>query len=585
MSIRSKIYLSLTLLCVFAGCNPRISTDSSSKSDVGQGSPAAKSALFQDVTTQVGITFVQQNGAKADNPQFIETTPAGCAFLDYDNDGWLDIVLIQSGSVLPGAAMPRPHCALYHNNGNGTFTDATSGSGLDKDLGYGHGVAVGDFDNDGYADLFITAYGANHLFHNEKGTGKFTDVTVKMGLDKLHSTGYATSAAFGDYDNDGKLDLYVCYYCPWTPKNNIQCNDSQKRVEYCAPEVYPMDTHVLYHNEGTRFVDVSERAGINRVKGRGLAVTFLDYDEDGKQDIFVANDLSGNMLWHNDGNGKFTEKGAEVGCRYTGGGTQMAGMGVAVGDYDRSGHESLLVSNFADMPNMIFKSDGKGIMEDRSVFSHVGPLHLPFLTFGCEFIDYDADGWIDVLTANGHVQMNGKGLESMKQPKQLLHNEGDGTFRDITDVSSLGELHRSTTARGLAVGDFDNDGRLDALYSNQNDPPQLFRNLDISRRHWVSFKTVGTKSNRDGLHTRFVLTVGGKKRIATVRSGSSYLSVSDRRIYFGLGDAEKIEKVEVIWPSGTKDQLQTVKVDGSYIVTEGKGITGTLPMKAKASSP
>lgn len=540
--------------------------------------PAASVALFQEVTTQAGLRFVHVNGAQPSRPLFPETTPAGCAFFDFDNDGWLDILLIQSGSVAPTGSYARPHCALYHNNGDGTFTDVTAGSGLDKDLGYGHGVAVGDYDNDGYEDLFITAVGGNHLFHNEKGTGKFTEVTKKMGLDKLHSTGYATSAAFGDYDNDGKLDLYVCYYCPWTLQTDKSCHDSQQRVDYCSPEVYPMDTHILYHNEGSRFVDVSAKAGITKVQGRGLAVTFLDYDEDGRQDIFVANDLSGNMLWHNEGSGKFIEKGAEAGCRYGNGGSLMAGMGIAVSDYDGSGHESLFVSNFQDMPNMLFKNTGQGYMEDRTVASRVGPLHLPYLTFGCEFIDYDADGWPDILTANGHVQMQGKGLEGLKQVKQLLHNERDGTFRDITDVGELGDLRHPTIARGLAVGDFDNDGRLDALFNNQNDPAQLFRNEDRSRNHWVSFKTIGVKSNRDGLHTRFVLTAGGKQRIGTVRAGSSYLSVSDRRVYFGLGDATKIEKVEIRWPSGTRETLTNIDPDQSYVVTEGKGITGRLPL-------
>lgn len=541
-------------------------------------------ALFQDVTEQAGIHFVHKNGVQADRPHFPETTPAGCAFLDYDNDGWLDILLIQSGDLEPEGHYSRPHCALYHNNGNGTFTDVTAGSGLDKDLGYGQGVAIGDYDNDGYEDVFITAYNGNHLFHNEKGSGKFTDVTAKMGLDRVHSTGYATSAAFGDYDNDGKLDLYVCYYCPWTPLTDKACFNSQHQRDYCSPEVYPVDTHVLYHNEGNRFVDVSAKSGIDKVRGRGLAVAFVDYDEDGKQDIFVANDLSGNMLWHNEGHGKFIEKGMEAGCRYGSGGTLMAGMGVAVGDYDQSGHDSLYVSNFEEMPNMLFKNSGKGFMEDMTIPSHVGALHMPYLSFGCEFLDYDADGWPDILTANGHVQMRGKSIAAMKESKQLLHNERDATFREISDLTELGGLHHPTIARGLAVGDFDNDGRLDALFSNQNDVPQLFRNMDRSQHHWVSFKTIGTQSNRDGLHTHFTLTAAGRKRYATVRAGSSYLSMSDRRVYFGLGDATKIDKVEVSWPSGSHDLLTGVAMDQSYVVTEGKGITARLPHAPSGSN-
>ena len=458
----------------------------------------------------------------------------------------------------------------------------TAGSGLDRDLGYGQGVAVGDYDNDGYDDLYITGYGGNHLFHNEHGNGKFTDVTDAMGLGGVHSTGYATSAAFGDYDNDGKLDLYVCYYGPWTFADDRACHDTQGNRDYCAPEVYPPDTHVLYHNEGRRFVDVSEKAGIRAVKGRGLAVAFLDYDEDGRQDIFVANDISGNMLWHNERNGTFTEKGTEVGCRYGAGGSLMAGMGVALADYDHSGHESLFVSNFEALPNMLFRNSGQGFLDDATVASGVGAVHLPFLSFGCEFLDYDADGWPDLLIANGHVQLKGKPPEAMRQRKQLLHNEGGGRFREIADPAILGEMNTPTVARGLAVGDYDNDGRVDSLFSNQNGPPQLFRNLDRNGNHWVSFKTVGTKSNRDGLHAWFFLTADGQRRIATVRAGSSYLSVSDRRVYFGLGAATLAEKVEVVWPSGTRDVLTDVEADRSYVVTEGRGITGRLPARTGA---
>jgi hypothetical protein len=569
-----KLILFAVCIVWLSGCSHTPLTPSSP----GKPILTMSAVLFQNVTPAAGLHFVHANGAQAAHPHFPETTPAGCAFFDYDNDGWLDILLVQSGSLVPTEASVRPHCALYHNNGDGTFTDVTIGSGLDKDLGYGHGVAIGDYDNDGYEDIFITAYGGNHLFHNEKGTGKFTDVTAKMGLDKMHSTGYATSAAWGDYDNDGKLDLYVCYYCAWTPQTDKVCHDAQGRRDYCSPEVYAPDTHVLYHNEGGRFVDVSHASGIDRVKGRGLAVTFVDYDEDGKQDIFVANDLSGNMLWHNEGKGKFVEKGAEVGCRYGNGGSLMAGMGVAVSDYDGSGHESLFVSNFENMPNMLFKNMGGGIMEDRTVFSRVGPLHMPFLSFGCEFLDYDADGWPDLLIANGHVQMQGKGLESMKESKQLLHNESNGTFRDISDPAQAGDLREPEIGRGMAVGDFDNDGRLDALFNNQNASPQLFHNQDHSSHHWVSFKTVGTKSNRDGFHARFTLNAGGRPRMATVRAGSSYLSASDRRVYFGLGDTAQIDKVEVQWPSGTHDTLGQVEADQCYIVTEGKGITGKLPL-------
>src|SRR5579871_6277450 len=475
------------------------------------GNPApSPRALFVDVAAQAGVKFTHTNGATGQF-YYIENTPAGCAFLDYDNDGWLDILLVQSGSSEPPATVKdRPHCALYHNNRNGTFTDVTAGSGLDADLGYGQGVAIGDYDNDGYDDIFITGYGGNHLLHNEHGSGKFTDVTVKMGLDKVHGAGFATSAAFGDYDNDGKLDLYVCYYSPWTWNNDVPCRYSGQQLDYCSPEVYSPVTHRLYHNEGNRFVDVTEKAGITRAKGRGLAVAFYDVDGDGRQDIFVANDLGPQLLWYNHGNGTFTEVAGWAGCHGFDG-TYMAGMGIAIADYDHSGRESLFVTNFSAKPNMLFRNIGGGQFQSVGVEAGLGTPHLKFLSFGCEFFDYDADGWPDLITANGHVQTlieSQRGGITYKERKQLYHNEGNGTFREIADADLLGDLNTPTVGRGLAVGDFDNDGRLDVLVNNQNGPAQLFRNREHGGNHWVSFKTIGTRSNRDGLHTRFALTAG-----------------------------------------------------------------------------
>jgi hypothetical protein len=566
-------FLTATLLLAFlSGC--------AVKSGGATASPPASSpALFEDVAARVGVKFTHSNGA-AGKFYFIESTPAGCAFFDYDNDGFLDIFLVQSGVSNDGKPNPqseRPHCALYRNNGKGSFQDVTAGSGLDKNLGYAHGVAIGDYDNDGFDDLFLTSYRGNHLFHNERGTGKFADVTAAMGLDKIHSTGYATSAAFGDYDSDGRLDLYVCYYCPWTWDRDKPCLDKQGGRDYCTPELYDPDVHRLYHNDGNRFTDVSEKAGITKKKGRGLAVAFVDYNDDVRPDIFVANDLTPNLLWRNEGNGTFTEVALQAGCAYSEGGTVMAGMGVAVADYDHSGRESLFVTNFSGYPNTLFRNAGGGLFEDVSMKSGVALPHMKFLAFGCEFLDYDADGWSDLLVANGHVQMNAASkLEGVtyKERKQLFRNERNGTFREIADTAALGDLSLPTVSRGLAVGDYDNDGRLDALFSNQNDPAQLFRNRERSGNHWVSFKTIGTKSNRNGVHARFVLKAGGMKQVATVRGGSSYLSHSDRRVYFGLGRATQIEQVEIRWLSGTRDVLKNLAANAIYVVTEGRGITG-----------
>ena len=508
----------------------------------------------------------------------LELLPAGCALFDYDNDGWLDILLLQSGSSEPSPKGQRPHCALYRNDGTGGFTDATAGSGLDRDLGYAHGVACGDFDNDGFEDLFITAFGGNHLLRNEQGTGRFADVTARMGLGRKHSTGYATSAAFGDYDNDGRLDLYVCYYGPWTWQKDLPCTNARGQREYCTPELYEPDTHRLYRNAGNRFVDVSSTAGITRAKGRGLAVAWLDYDDDGRQDIYVANDLTPAMLWRNNGDGTFTDRALSAGCAYDMWGRVMAGMGIALADYDHSGRESLFVTNFSGKPNMLFRNVGGGF-QDASLSAGLAMPHMNFLAFGCEFLDYDLDGWRDLIVANGHVQVHVESQSvgvAYRQRKQLFRNGGRGVFTEVTDPDALGELGVPTVSRGLAVGDADNDGRPDVLVCSQNDRAQLFRCQAPSAGAWVSFRAVGTRSPRSGVHARFVLEAGGQRQAATVRGGSSYLSHSDRRVHFGLGSAKRVERVEVLWPSGTRDVLRNLAPNAVYTVAEGRGVTHVL---------
>lgn len=563
------LLLLFTTLCWLTGCSfspVRRETGAAEKDR-----PLRK-APFESVAARAGIHFVLHNGATGKD-RFVEFAPAGCAFLDYDNDGYQDILLLQAGSSdPPRPGENRPHCALYHNNGNGTFTDVTAISGLDKGPGYALGVAVGDYDNDGYEDLFLTGFHGNFLFHNELGRRKgkgplFRDVTAQMGLSRIHSTGFATAAAFGDYDNDGRLDLYVCYYSDWT---------WGKDGGYYTNTLHKPETHVLFHNAGNRFVDVSHMAGIDRVRGRGLAVAFLDADGDGRQDIFVANDQTPNMLWHNEGNGTFTNSALRSGCAYGLGGQMMAGMCAALADYDHSGRESLYVSNRQSSPKTLFRNQGDGLLMPVEA----GVTSFDTFSFGGEFMDYDADGWADLLVVNGmindtHLQQT-PGVKPA-QRKQLFHNEGDGRFREVGDPAHPGILDTPTIARGLAVGDYDNDGRWDALINNQNSAAELLHNTDTSKNHWIGFKTVGVRSNRDGLHTRFVLEAGKMRQTATVRAGSSYLSVSDRRVYFGLGAVPEVARVTVRWPSGACDVLTHLKADAYYVVTEGRGVTGRLP--------
>ena len=571
--MKSVVALALLAVLVLSGCARH-----NAPSTVTQRFPlpegVSSTALFTDVATKAGIRFTHTSGATG-KFYYIENTPPGCAFLDFDGDGWLDIFLVQSGPSDPFETVKnRPTCALYKNNGDGTFREITTGSGLDADIGYGQGVTIGDFDNDGYPDILVTAYDRLTLFHNEKGAGKFTDVTRKMGMDNLH--GYFTSAAFGDYDNDGRLDLYVCRYGPWSWKTNIPCRENFG-LDYCSPTIYPPDYHLLLHNDGNRFRDVSQKSGILSEHGWGLAVAFVDFDGDGKQDIFVANDQASSMLWRNNGDGTFTDTALSAGVGYDAAGQVMAGMGIAIGDYDRSGHPGLFVSNFSDKPNMLFRNLGGGTFEDKSYPSGLALPHMKFLAFGTEFLDYDADGWLDLLVVNGHIKVHvEKQWEGItyKQRKQLFRNEGTGRFVEVTNPAEMGDMMNPTLGRGLAIGDFDNDGRVDALVSNQNGSPELFHNELHNGNHWVSFITVGTRSNREGRHTRFLLTSGGVTQTDIVRAGSSYLSASDRRVYFGLNKATVIEKVEVQWPSGTKDTLTNLATDTIYTITEGAGVTG-----------
>lgn len=550
-----------------------------------KSSPVVVPSLFSEVALKAGINFQQTNGAEG-KFYFVEETGSGCAFFDYDNDGYLDILLIQSGSFpyTPGT-QPEPRCALYHNNKNGTFTDVTTGSGLDRYLGYCQGVAVGDYDNDGFDDMYITGYGGNHLLHNEGGSGKFTDVTAVAGLaDNAHGARYGTSAAFGDYNNDGFLDLYVCCYCKWSVETNKTCATPDGKPDYCTPDVMPPSTHRLFRNNGNgTFTDVTEQSGISKHKGHGLGVVWLDYDNDGHEDIFVANDLNIAFLWHNNGDGTFSNVSDIAGCAYNSDGQEMSGMGIGVGDFDNSGKESLFIGNFSEQPNTLFKNLGKGLFLDVSNEVGVAIPHMQYLTFGCDFIDYDADGWKDIITANGHVSVyiseTSPGVK-YREPRQLYHNQGNGTYALVED--RLGALTIPMVSRGLAVGDYDNDGLPDFMVVNQNDPIHLYHNDLNTPNHSVLIKTVGTKSNRNGYHAKITLHSGGKRYFSEVHSSSSYLSHSDSRVYFGLGASSTVDSIEIVWPSGIKDSIKGLAADYIYTVTEGVGVSSKVAMTRRA---
>lgn len=570
-----------TALCITLGGCLKDNRQGNRKGDGGRetvsvaqsATHSSPQSLFRERAVEAGLIFKHDAGSTGDF-YFVENTAPGCAFFDFDNDGFLDVFLVQSGAVVPIEDYVRPHCTLFRNNRNGTFTNVTANSGLDKDLGYAQGVAAADYDNDGRTDLFVTAYGGNRLLRNQ-GNGKFSDVTASQGLDK--ERGYATSAAWGDYDNDSRLDLYVCYYVQWTPQTNKPCRNNQtNELDYCSPLLYEPVTSQLYRNTGKGFINVSASSGIAKKTGRSLAVAFVDYNIDGKQDVFVANDLSPNLLWHNNGNGTFREAAVEAGVALGDQGRAMAGMGIAIADFDRSGRDSLYVTNFSERPNMLFRNVGEGVFEDATEKIVPPDSHDKILSFGCEFVDYNADGWPDIITNNGHVQMlpaqRSAGLD-YKQPKQLLRNNGRGQLHLIEDAALLGDLVKPALGRGLAIGDYDNDGHVDILASNQNESPQLFHNEARNGNHWVSLHLIGTKSNRDAAGARITLRAGKIRQSVSVRGGSSYLSSSDRRVYFGLGSAKEIDEVIINWPSGTRETLKNLAGDTFYTLTVGKAIS------------
>ena len=531
------------------------------------GAAPTSGPVFTDVTTQAGIRFVH-NAGRSGKKYLPETLGSGCAFFDIDGDGWPDILLINGKDFTPRGHKTLP--ALYRNNRNGTFTDITAGSGLDVEM-HGMGVAIGDYDNDGRDDVYITALDGDHLFRN-LGNGKFQDVTKAAGIQNVS---FGTSAAWLDYDRDGKLDLFVANYVQWTQANDLWCSLDGASKSYCTPESYKGTRARLYHNlGGGRFEDVAERAGLGEPNSKALGVTVLDFNGDGWPDIFVANDTQPNKLYRNLGNGSFKEEGMSAGVAYAEDGTARGAMGADAADYDRSGRPHLLVGNFSNQMLGLYHNEGNGLFVDEAPSSTVGRASLLSLSFGVFFFDYDLDGYPDILAANGHIEDEIGRVQpkvSYREAPLLFRNQGNHKFENVT--AQLGPaFNRPIVARGAAYADFDRDGDLDVLISTNNGPAYLFRNDGGNRNHWLNVRLVGTRSNRDGIGAVVRVQSAGGKQWNMVRSGSSYCSQSDLALTFGLGK-DTSAQVEVEWPSGARQQFKDVQANKFLTIDETRGIT------------
>ncbi len=523
-----------------------------------------------DVTSKAGINFQHNSGAYG-GKLLPETLGSGCAFLDYDRDGWQDILLVNAMDW-PGHKKQKSTLKLYKNNRNGTFTDVTRAAGLEVEI-YGMGVAVGDYNNDGFADVLITCVGQNRLFQNT-GKGTFVDVTRKSGM--FGRQAFSTSALWFDYDRDGLLDLFVCNYVNWSPEHDVFCSLDGKHKSYCTPEAYRGETCWLFRNRGDgTFEDVTAGSGIFDASSKSLGVALLDFDQDGWPDLLVANDTQPNKLYKNLRNGKFKDVGVEAGIAFSPDGKARAGMGVAIGDFENSGRAGVAITNFDNEMIGLYRPGKAAAYDEISLASGVGAPSKTTLGFGCAFVDIDLDGRLDLAVANGHIDetvRNIRGNVGYAQPPQLFLNQGRGKFREAAGEAGS-EFAKAKVGRGLACGDFDRDGDLDLLLTTNNGAAFLYRNDQNAGRRALRFYLTGTKSNRDAIGVTVRVFNGNETQMRTVQGGSSYLSQSELPVTFGMGGRDKVERAVVDWPSGATQEFKNLPTGKGYQLTENKGIS------------
>jgi enediyne biosynthesis protein E4 len=538
--------------------------------------PAARLADFEDIAEKAGLAMGNVFGGVDTKKYIIETTGTGVAIFDYDNDGWPDIFLVNGTTLegFPEGKAPTNH--LYRNNHDGTFTDVTVKAGLAAN-GWGQGVCAGDYDNDGWDDLYVTYYGRNRLYHNDHGI--FHEVGEQAGV-QGSGKAWGTGCAFVDYDRDGLLDLMVANYVDFDistaprPGERVSCFWKGVPV-MCGPQGLPWGKNILYHNLGRgRFEDVSRKSHIDQAGGHyAFSVSTLDYDDDGWPDIYIACDSTASILYHNNRDGTFSDVAIVAGAAFNEDGRAQAGMGSTVADFNGDGTLDIFRTNFSDDTSTLYRNNGNGTFDDVTFAAGLG-LHTEYLGWGTMFLDFDNDGWPDLLLVNGHVypEVDKQHLGSnYQEPKILYHNNGNGSFTDISREAGAG-ITTASSARGLATGDLWNDGRISAVISNMNARPSLLVNQVRSANHWIAFHLRGRKSNRDGIGARIIVKANGRTRVDEVRSGSSYSSQSDMRVHFGLGAVTRIDSAQVRWPSGLVERYENLRVDSIHELSEGTGV-------------